>query len=58
MRSRVRVRLLNKPKPNNYTESCGINVAGGWEGKKRVVPGEIWGFYDLSNAYQSVHVNY
>ena len=26
----MRVRLQNKPKPNNYTESCGINMAGGW----------------------------
>ena len=26
----MRVRLLTKLKPNNYTESCGINVADGW----------------------------
>ena len=26
----MRVRLLYKPKPNNYTESCEINVADGW----------------------------
>ena len=29
-RSRVRVRLQYKPKPNNYTESYGINVADRW----------------------------
>ena len=26
----MRVRLPNKPKPNSYTESCGINVADRW----------------------------
>ena len=26
----MRVRLLYKSKPNNYTESCMINVADGW----------------------------
>ena len=26
----MRVRLLNKLKPNSCTESCGINVAGEW----------------------------
>ena len=26
----MRVRLLYKPKPNSYTESCGINGAGRW----------------------------
>ena len=30
MRSRMRVRLRLKPKPDNYTESCGIDVAGRW----------------------------
>ena len=30
MRSRMRVRLHAKPKPDNYTESCGIDVAGRW----------------------------
>ena len=28
IRQRMRVRLLNKAKPDNYTESCGVNVAG------------------------------
>ena len=37
----MRVRLQHKPKPNNYTESCGIDVAGGWRGRNVVVPGEI-----------------
>ena len=32
----MRVRLHHKPKPNNYTESCGINVAGRWR------EGNVW----------------
>ena len=39
MRSRMRVRLPNKPKPNNYTESCGINVAGRWRERNVWYPG-------------------
>ncbi len=26
----MRVRLLYKPKPDNYTESCMVNVTDGW----------------------------
>ena len=37
----MRVRLLHKSKPNNYTGSCGINVAGGWRERNVSVPGEI-----------------
>jgi hypothetical protein len=37
----MRVRLLNKPKPNNCTESNIVNVAGYMERKKRVIPEEI-----------------
>ena len=37
----MRVRLQFKPKPDNYTESCMVNAAGGWGEKKRVVPGEV-----------------
>ena len=29
----MRVRLLYKSKPNNYTESCMINEADGWRGR-------------------------
>ena len=29
----MRVRLLFKLKPNNYTESCMINEADGWRGR-------------------------
>ena len=29
----MRVRLLYKSKPNNYTESCVINEADGWRGR-------------------------
>ena len=36
MRLRMRVRLHIKLKPNNYTESCVINVADGWR------EGNVW----------------
>ena len=39
MRSRMRVRLLHKPKPNNYTESREINVAGRWRERNVWYPG-------------------
>ncbi len=39
IRSRMRVRLQNKPKPNNYTESYGINVADGWRERNVWYPG-------------------
>ena len=29
----MRVRLLDKSKPNSYTESCMINEADGWRGR-------------------------
>ena len=29
----MRVRLLDKPKPNNYTESCIVNGADRWRGR-------------------------
>ena len=32
----MRVSLHNKMKPNNYTESCMINVADGWR------EGDVW----------------
>ena len=32
----MRVRLQHKPKPDNYTESCMINVADGWR------EGNVW----------------
>ena len=35
----MRVRLLTKLKPNNYTESCGINVADGWRERNVWNPG-------------------
>ena len=35
----MRVRLRNKPKPNNYTESCGINVADRWRERNVWYPG-------------------
>ena len=39
MRSRMRVRLRIKPKPNNYTESFGIDVAGRWRERDVWYPG-------------------
>ena len=36
MRSCMRVSLRHKPKPDNYTESCMINVADGWR------EGNVW----------------
>ena len=39
----MRVRLQGKPKPNNYTESCGINVADGWRERNVWDPGRpVW----------------
>ena len=35
----MRVRLLSKPKPNNYTESCMVNVADGWRERNVWYPG-------------------
>ena len=35
----MRVRLQTKLKPNNYTESCGINVADGWRERNVWYPG-------------------
>ena len=39
----MRVRLPNKPKPNSYTESCGIDVAGRWRERNVWYPGRsVW----------------
>ena len=35
----MRVRLLHKPKPDNYTESCMVNVADGWRERNVWYPG-------------------
>ena len=35
----MRVRLLSKPKPDNYTESCMVNVADGWRERNVWYPG-------------------
>ena len=35
----MRVRLPIKPKPDNYTESYGINVADGWRERNVWYPG-------------------
>ena len=39
IRFHMRVRLPVKLKPNNYTESCGINVADGWRERNVWYPG-------------------
>ena len=39
----MRVRLLYKPKLNNYTESCMVNVADGWRERNVWYPGRsVW----------------
>ena len=39
----MRVRLHNKLKPNNYTESCMVNVADGWRERNVWYPGRsVW----------------
>ncbi|NDV70452.1 arginase [Dysgonomonas sp. 25] len=35
----MRVRLLHKLKPNNYTESCMVYVADGWRERNVWYPG-------------------
>ncbi|MFR4784884.1 MAG: hypothetical protein ACLUAR_20155 [Pilosibacter sp.] len=35
----MRVRLLYKPKPDNYTESCMVNVADRWRERNVWYPG-------------------
>ena len=43
MRSCMRVRLPTKLKPNNYTESCIIDVADRWrEGNVRYLGRSVW----------------
>jgi hypothetical protein len=39
IRYSLRVRLLNKPKPDNYTESAGINETGRWRERNVWYPG-------------------
>ena len=39
MRLCMGVRLLVKPKPNNYTDSCMINVADRWSERNVWYPG-------------------
>ena len=39
----MRVRLPHKLKPNNYTESCMVNVADGWRERSVWYPGRsVW----------------
>ena len=37
----MRVRLLYKPKPDNYTESCMVNVTDGWRERNVWYPGRL-----------------
>ena len=39
IRPYMRVRLHNKSKPNNYTESCMVNVADRWRERNVWYPG-------------------
>ena len=47
----MRVRLLHKPKPNNYTESLGVKMAGGWRERNVWYPGR-----SVRNALKGVTV--
>ena len=47
----MRVRLLSKPKPNNYTELCGINVADRWRERNVWYPGR-----SVRNALKEVTI--
>ena len=39
----MKVRLQHKPKPNNYTESCMVNVADRWRERNVWYPGRsVW----------------
>ena len=42
IRFSLRVRLLNKPKLHNYTESAGINEAGRWRKRNVWYPGDLY----------------
>ena len=47
----MRVRLLYKLKPNNYTESCILDEADGWRGRNVWYPGR-----PVRNALKEVTV--
>ena len=47
----MRVRLHNKSKPNNYTESCGIDVADRWRERNVWYPGR-----SVRNALKEVTI--
>jgi hypothetical protein len=54
----MRVRLLNKSKPNNYTESCLVNVADRWRERACEVPGEVcMECLERGNHYRKVMLN-
>ena len=54
----MRVSLLNKMKPDSYTESCMVNAADRWERKKRVVPREVCVRRpEKGNRYRKVALN-
>ena len=52
----MRVRLQVKLKPNNYTESCGINVADGWRERNVWYPGRSvrYALKEVTTAKSSV----
>ena len=47
----MRVRLLDKSKPDSYTESCGVDVAGEWRERNVWYPGR-----PVRNALKGVTV--
>ena len=46
--------MQDKSKPNNYTESCIVNVADGWRERDVWYPGRpVWNASKESNHYTS-----
>ena len=53
----MRVRLLHKPKPNNYTESCMVNVADGWRERNVWSPGRsVWNALKITRVTGTVAI--
>ena len=54
----MRVRLLYKPKPENYTESCMVNVTDGWRERNVWYPGRsVRNVLKGDNHYREVVLN-
>ncbi len=54
----MRVRLHDTSKPNNYTESCMVNVADGWRERNVWYPGEVCTIRpERDNHYREMRLN-